>query len=104
MPLDEALERLSTMGRFDLLQFVDEHGRIDFVALKESGASQILKKVKKKVQRVKDAEYETYEYDFKDPESALVHILKAHGAFTERHEHNITGDITINVKPLSGGD
>jgi len=94
MSAQETLLRISEIATGDISEFLrfDEGMRlpiIDFRKAKDSGKMKLIKKLK--YHKDGAIEFELYPAD-----NALSLIGKHHKLFTDRHEHEHSGDITIN--------
>jgi hypothetical protein len=88
MSKDEALFRLGAMARADVGRYIDEHGIIDWVAVKRDGI------LFKEIKHIKG------ESSFKmhDAQAALIQILKMHGAFVDHHKIEIEEPVILRIK------
>lgn len=77
MIADEALFRLSAQARAGVGEYIDEHGVINWQAVKSDGH------LFKEIVHLKG---QRSSFKMHDAQSALVHILRAHGAFIEKRE------------------
>ncbi|MCP4712238.1 MAG: terminase small subunit [Planctomycetes bacterium] len=82
MTADEALSRLAAMARGDIGEYIDGAGVIDWIAVKENGH------LFKGVTHVKGKQSS---FAMHDSQSALIQLLRAHGAFTQKIEHTGKG-------------
>lgn len=78
MSVDEALSRLAEQGRGEHTRFIDHRGRVDLAGLKEAGLMHLVKGVKETPHGLV--------VEFYDAQAAIDKILRAQGAYVDRHE------------------
>lgn len=107
MGADEVLMRLAAHARSDMGEWLSDDGYIDIAAMKEQGATHLLKKVKR-TERSGETKsggiwQETrIEVELHDALAALVHLGKHHRLFADRVEHSGTVNLTkgyVGVTP-----
>lgn len=84
MSAEEALARLTMIARADFGAFLDESGQVDIDAAVDAGLTALVKEW-----RVEPTKFGPRRVlKLHDSQAALVDILRAHGAFTDRVEHS----------------
>lgn len=100
MSANETLARLAAQARADIGPFMNNEGEIDIGAMKEAGATHLLRKVKysRRSGVNKDgSEWEnvTVDVEMYSAQTALELIGKSHKLFTDRVEHE--GRVTVDI-------
>jgi hypothetical protein len=80
MSADEALYRLAAMARADIGKYISDHGVIDWAAVKRDGVL---------FKEITHLSGQRSSFKMYDAQAAINTILKAHGALTEHHKHEI---------------
>ncbi len=96
---DEVLSRLTTHARGDLTDLLQPDGSFNLRKARKSGASQLLKKLKRKTRYEKDSEGNLSpvieeEYEIHDPQAALEKLGRFHKLFSDNVS---SAPIQINV-------
>lgn len=91
MEADEVLSRLADMAKGDINNFVDAAGNVDLTQAREQGFTHIIKSITA-------TKMGTVKIELYDAQSALVHIGKHLGLFTDRIK--IEGDWRREISDL----
>jgi phage terminase small subunit len=78
MSVNEALARLTEQGRGVYTDYIDAQGHVDIAGLKAAGLSHLIK-------GTKETKYGVV-VEFYDAQAAIDKILRAQGAYVDRHE------------------
>jgi len=89
----EVLDRLSDHARGEYADFIGDEGTVDLKGLREAGLMHLVKKTS--FDRNGNLTVE-----FHDPQTALVHLGKAHGIFSERIEHSAPGGGPLTIREV----
>lgn len=108
MSANEVLQRLASMARGDMGDFLDVNSmgifNLDLAKAKELGLLHLVKKVKdRSVMTMKmgadgvevETETHNFEVELHDAQAALVHLGRHHKLFTDRSEVVTEGNVTI---------
>jgi hypothetical protein len=92
---DEVLRRLTIHARGDLTDVLEPDGSFNLRKARKRGASQLLKKMKKRTTYTKAGDTVVeHEYEIHDPQAALEKLGRFHKLFTDRVETEISeGDV-----------
>lgn len=97
MSADEALARLAEQARGEQARYIDAEGRLDIAGLRRDGKAHLIKALRPTAHGLV--------IEFHDAQGALDKILRAAGAYVDRHE--IGGkdgkDVVIRVVYGDGG-
>lgn len=102
----EVLGRLAAMARGDIGDFIDpESMTVNLRTAKARGISHLVKKLKQTIilNEKTETQTEIFEFELHDPQSALVHLGKAHGLFKDKQEWDGTLAITWQ-EPIGADD
>lgn len=94
MSANEVLHRLAAIARSDFGELVDDMGNPDIKTARETGQTQIIKRIKQRSVTTEQSDIAETEVEILDPLKALELLGKAHGLFTDKT------DITSGGKPI----
>jgi len=98
MQSDEVLARLADHARADIGDLVDPATMtLDLRKAVDSGGTRLIKKIKQTIITGDEKQTEIFEFEMYDAQSALVHIGKHHGLFTDKLDITTKGESVIPI-------
>lgn len=114
MSADEALKLMADIARGDIAQLMDVSSvgfNLDMAKAKELGLTKLIKKVKQKTttyiakkESEEDREVTELEIELYNAQDAVRDVLKVHGRFAEKVEHEHDGEIRVVVEYANKDD